>query len=651
MAELGGFKAGAKTMLDTPIVLTQVPRDVRADVKAWDAKGLIRADRFEGARIVVVVPEGQVRVLSEGFASACDPNVSFDARRVVFSGKKDQQSRWRIWEIGIDGQGLRPISPENQDARSPIYLSALFTLDSPEPWLTILYVGQNNLISETGRASASSLYHVKLDGTESRRLTFNPNHNFDPVQMWDGRVIYAAEHYPFEPGAGAGRVGLYAIHMVGTDGELYGGEGGRRIQHMPCATEQGLVLFVESDEPAWDGAGQLSCLDERRPHHSYKRLTGDASFVYLYPAAWRTNMVLVSRRPANGQGASGVFCFDLDKGECDLVFDSPDYHDVQAQVVRARPRPDGHSTVVEPSKYSTGIFYGLNCYDADARMSPYLTKGTFQRLRVIEGVPRAAAEPGSDPSCGGGPQGPFIPRRLIGEAPIEADGSFNVEVPADTPVLLQALDEHGLALGTCGWLWVKQREARACIGCHEDPELTPENQYVLALRRPSNRLTLPPGVRRNVTFRDAVAPILKARCAAADCHGGPAVPLHMELTADRPTPQELARTYTALLAPRQGATNCPPVPTPGKYVDPGRARTSFLLWQLFGRDTSRPWDRNPPAPASEGRTVKQMPPPGKREPLAEEDIHTLAQWVDLGAQYEAVKTKGQPPITRPIQTP
>lgn len=175
--------------------------------------------------------------------------MSFDARRVVFSGKKDQQSRWRIWEIGINGQDLQPISPENQDARSPIYLSALFTLDSPEPWFTILYIGQENTINEAGRASASSLYHVKLDGTESRRLTFNPNHNFDPVQMWDGRVIYAAEHYPLEPSAGAGRVGLYAIHMVGTDGELYGGEGGRRIQHMPCATEQGLVLFVESDRP------------------------------------------------------------------------------------------------------------------------------------------------------------------------------------------------------------------------------------------------------------------------------------------------------------------------------------------------------------------------------------------------------------------
>ena len=48
--------------------------------------------------------------------------------------------------------------------------------------------------------AASSLYNVKLDGTELRRLTFNPNHNLDPFQMWDGRVIYSAERYPHEPG-------------------------------------------------------------------------------------------------------------------------------------------------------------------------------------------------------------------------------------------------------------------------------------------------------------------------------------------------------------------------------------------------------------------------------------------------------------------
>jgi len=86
-------------------------------------------------------------------------------------------------------------------------------------------------------------------------------------------------------------------------------------------------------------------------------------------------------------------------------------------------------------------------------------------------VPAAAATPRNAPRAAT----PFVQRRLVGEAPVEADGSFNVEVPADVPLLLQTLDERGLALATCGWFWVKPREKRGCIGCHEDPERVPEN--------------------------------------------------------------------------------------------------------------------------------------------------------------------------------
>ena len=255
IAAFGCPETRGKVVLDAPLVVTQVPREATPKARESDPEGLVRPDWFEGARIVVVSPEGRTRILSRAFFSACDPNVSFDGTHLVFAGKKGRQSRWRIWEIGVDGRNLRPITSGDGDARSPIYLSTLFTLDSPEPWFTIAYVGREAIIHEGGQPSSSSLYTVKLDGTELRRLTFNPSHSFDPFQMWDGRVLYAAEHYPLEPTAGAGRVGLYAIHMVGTDGELYGGETGRRIQHMPCATDQGLVVSACGHTGAAPGTG------------------------------------------------------------------------------------------------------------------------------------------------------------------------------------------------------------------------------------------------------------------------------------------------------------------------------------------------------------------------------------------------------------
>jgi len=625
--------------LELPLVLTQVPRQMKAPPPGWDSRGLARGDWFDGARIVVVSTKGQVRVVSEGFDAAGDPNVSFDGQRVLFAGKKDRTSRWRIWEIGVDGQGLRAVSPENLDARSAIYVSTLFTLDSPEPWFTTVFVGQEPTLNESGRPSASSLYNIKLDGTELRRLTFNPNHNFDPFQMWDGRVIYSAERHPNQPRTGNGRVGLYAIHVEGADMEFYGGGLGRRVQHMPCVTDRGLVIFVEPNPPSWDGAGQLACVEERRPHVTYRPLSKDPSQVFLYPSPLRDNQILVSRRSAKGHDTCGVFWFDADSGRSEPVFDSPDHHDLQAVVLRPRNRPDGHSTVVE-TRFDSGIVYGLNAYDADARMAPHLRTGMVKRVRFIEGVPQPAA--GTSKAV----VGPFVPRRLVGEAPVEADGSFNVEVPADTPMLLQTLDERGLALANCGWIWVKPREKRGCIGCHEDPERIPENEYVLALRRPSNRLVLPPAQRRSVSFREEVVPLLQQHCASADCHGGKDTPLRLPLRSDRPTERDLEEAYRTLLAPARGKVKTPVVwPRPGQYVDAGRARTSWLIWQLTGELASRPWDHEDAQADAKPRKVKPMPPPGKGRPLSAEELRTIIQWIDMGAQYQALQVPASPAFT------
>ena len=618
--------------LDVPMVVTQVPHDPQEARREAGPNKLVRTDWFKGARVVVVAPDGQSRVLSAGFATACDPNVSFDAQHVLFAGKQNDQAHWRIWEIGFDGQGLRPVTPDDRDARSPIYVSTLFTLDSPKPWFTLVYVGLETPGNEAGDAPASSLYDIKLDGTEVRWLTFNPNNNLDPFQMWDGRVIYAAERYSNEPGARAGHLGLCGISMEGTEAEFYGGDQGRRIQHMPCATERGLVVFVEADEAAFDGAGQLACVREQRPHLTYRRLTDDPSTLFLHPSPWRGNQLLVSRRPADGCGTCGVFCFDPDTGRCEPMFSTSDYDAVQAQALLAHARPDGRSTAVDP-KETTGIFYALNCCDADERLRPHLEPGSFKRVRVIEGVVDSRTNVTNSLAS----PGPAVRRRLIGEAPIEADGSFNVEVPADTPILLQALDERGLALSTCGWVWVKPKEARGCVGCHEDPELTPENRYVLALRRPSNRLLTAPAQRRTVTFREDIIPILKSRCASPECHGAADSLVYLPLTAEKPADQDLRQAYQALLAPVGPAGRNPGMlPQRGKYVDGGRARTSRLIWQLFGADTSRPWDRSEEQSVSARKKPKQMPPIGKGGPLGEAELRTFIEWIDLGAQWEAI---------------
>jgi hypothetical protein len=639
-AVLAERQAGAG--LNTPVVLTQVP--LRANQTPTNSRELPGADGFEGARVVLLCPDGKLRVISKGFSAAADPEVSFDGQRIVFAGKRERRSAWAVWETSVAGGDCRLVTQTGHDCRSPRYLSSLFTLDSPEPWFTVLYAGREDQLDEGGTRFGTSLYSVKLDGTERRRVTFNPNGDLDPVQLPDGRVVYSGcvENAGVLPVGSISGTRLFSINIDGTGLECYGGGQGRRFQWMPCATEGGLVVFVESDTPAGDRAGQLEAVEQRRPHHSYRRITDDSRFVYLYPSPLHGNTILVSRRPADGSGNSAVFVLDIDTGQTERLLDSSQYDYVQAKAVRPRPVPDGRSTVVN-LEYDTGTLYALNLYETEPRLAPHLAPESIRRVRVIEAVPAEA------------PRGPrnspiatAFGRRLLGEALVEKDGSLHLLLPADIPLELQALDADGLALATCHWIWVKQMENRGCIGCHEDHELVPENLYALALQRPANKLTLPREQRRSVGFREHILPLLQTKCAAADCHGRRQAPL-LGLTQNEAAGNAARKIYEALLVPESSALQVNPAPglrsrqkdspelragvAHGRYVDPGCARTSFLIWELSGRDKSRPWDRID-GPLHVGREIKQMPPPGQAALLTEEEFRLFVEWIDLGAAWE-----------------
>jgi hypothetical protein len=77
---------------------------------------------------------------------------------------------------------------------------------------------------------------------------------------------------------------------------------------------------------------------------------------------------------------------------------------------------------------------------------------------------------------------PRVKTRILGEAPVEPDGSFFVRVPADTPFFIQTLDTQGTVLLTQrSWMWVRRGTSRGCVGCHENKELAPENRSTQAL--------------------------------------------------------------------------------------------------------------------------------------------------------------------------
>ncbi|MBI5083631.1 MAG: hypothetical protein HZB13_03405 [Acidobacteria bacterium] len=388
------------------------------------------------SRIVLVNWNGETRVLTAGFSAASDPEVSFDGRRMLFAGKKRASEPWQIYELAWDGGDARQITHGTADCRQPVYQSRVFTLDAPEPWDQVAYV------------SEGSLHSVKLDGSWHQRLTYAPGGDFDPLVVADGRMLFSSR--------GTARPQMFGVNLDGTDYALFAAPAGANPR-MAAATLDRRVVFVE-------GAGQLASVSLDRPLHSYRALTQPGSGVWHTPSALPGGDLLVSK--AAGSATLGVFRFDPATGKTVAVFDSAEYDDTQAKLAAPRPLPDGRGSVVD-EKELTGALYCLSAYTTDAPKA--VNRSTARRLRVLSGDPAKALAPG--------------------EVALEEDGSFHLQIPANRAVKIQLLNAAGTPVRSCGWIWVRNRENRGCIGCHEDPELTPDNREARAIVKKPVALT------------------------------------------------------------------------------------------------------------------------------------------------------------------
>ncbi len=592
------------------LVVTQRPRVLGATPAAQGSGAVLFGD-FEGARLVLVESGRVVKVLSAGFASAADPEISYDGRRVLFAGQRQAGERWAIFEMKVDGSDVRLVTSGPDDLRQPAYLPTVHTIvadpnKGTEPREQLGYVGSSSTLrNEGGDAPLASLFSIKPDGSAPRRLTFTLGDELDPAVLPDGRVLYASWQRASVRQGVEGRVSLAGLNADGTDAALFAADEGRRVKRMPCFVRQGgLIVFVEGEQPLADGAGTLACVTLRRNLHSYRPITFEKDGLFRAPSPLADGRVVAAYRTADGRGGFGLVAVDPVSGRVTPLFDDPAQDELQAREVAPRPATDERSSAIkDPDEEARGTkeakashgpvsavpdakLYGLNVYLNDLGVD--LAPGTITGLRIVEGLnsPASLAAPG-----------PRAPRRLVGVAPVEADGSFQVQVPADTPLQVQILDRDGLSLSSSGWIWAQYKGQQGCVGCHEDAELTPPNRFVDAIAKPAASLLLAPEKRRSVDYQHDIAPLVAGRCTL--CHAA-------GQTVDLSGPAAYA--------------------TLGRYLDPGRARTSRLIWHLLGRNTARPWDGDRAA-----APVKPLPPHAE---LTDDERRLFIEWVDLGALFD-----------------
>ncbi|NWG12714.1 MAG: hypothetical protein HXY20_04170, partial [Acidobacteria bacterium] len=155
---------GRPENLPHPLVVTQLRAGKRP--AGFLPEGMLQPDPCEGGQVMIRFPDGRRMGLTPGFQSACDPEVSFDGERILFSGKRTAADSWNVYEIGPDGSGLKQITKDLGDFRSPLYLSTLYTLISDKPWHQIAFVSNMaRTAGEYGDWPVTGIYSCRIDGT------------------------------------------------------------------------------------------------------------------------------------------------------------------------------------------------------------------------------------------------------------------------------------------------------------------------------------------------------------------------------------------------------------------------------------------------------------------------------------------------------
>jgi hypothetical protein len=268
----------------------------------------------------------------------------------------------------------------------------------------------------------------------------------------------------------------------------------------------------------------------------------------------------------------------------------------------------------------------LNSYRTSLPEGENIVPGSIKYVRVIEGIPlkRKATiseyqqDLADSPSFETYSGTAFGPRRILGVAPVEKDGSFHIRVPAETPIIFQLLDKNYLALRTReAWTWVMGNENRGFIGYpDENLEMAPPNKMVDAVIKPAVELTPPPERRRIVDFRHQIAPIIASKCAT--CHvSGQAAP-NLEETQNTTPGETFSPAYKNLIDPIQGREN-------ERFIVLGNAKESPLIWHLFGE---RMGSNQTPYTGE----ITPMPP---RNVLKLRERILFIEWIDLGAQWDS----------------
>ena len=148
-----------------------------------------------GGRLLVLDglhPGGQLRQLApDKPGSFWRPDLSFDARKVVFCFKPHDEKSFHLYEMNLDGTGLRQLTDSEYDDLDPIYL--------PDGHILFTTTRGNSYVRCGPFIYSTILARCDADGSNVYLISYNGEPDFVPALLNDGRVIYSRWEYTDKP--------------------------------------------------------------------------------------------------------------------------------------------------------------------------------------------------------------------------------------------------------------------------------------------------------------------------------------------------------------------------------------------------------------------------------------------------------------------
>jgi hypothetical protein len=441
-----------------------------------------------------------------------------------------------IFEIGIDGRHLRQLTSGEWSDLDPTYTSSGDIVFVSERCGTSLQCNEYDK-DET----SCNLYVMKADGTGIRRLSANKDGDYLPHTLDDGTVSYLRWEYHERSWAfiqsiwtirpdGTGADALFKQHFVNP----WSLEDARSIpgsKKLVCIAAghhtlaAGPVVVVDPSLGINEPKGMSIVTPDVKPPEggmdgvpALEGGTQDGGGLYSTPWALSEKYFLAAYNYSNKQtDAKGYALYLVDVfGNKELIHRDPTISCFIPMPLRSRPRPPVFPEFVDLSKHHA------TCIISDVSFGSEEIADRIRYVRIAEPIGWPY-----DNQLGGqryGEKGPHLinwtPIRILGDVPVERDGSAHFEVPADTAVYFQLLDENRMELRRMrSFISFQPGETRACVGCHETRGLTPRPHAApLAASLPPHALIPPPWGNRPVSFLRDIQPILDRHCV--QCHGG-----------------------------------------------------------------------------------------------------------------------------------